>query len=247
MPLIGFIVVLLATAGTILFSMKKIRSKYPPTFRKIPAIGKLRRAVGLSVEDGSRIHLTTGSADLTDPSNTSALVGLSSLHRLGQLSSTSDQPPVCSSGNGGFALLSKDVLRVVSEETNTRELFNPDHGQLTGISPFTYAVGALEMVKDPAVSTNVIVGNFGPEVGFLSIASEEKGAFTLAASDSITAQSIFMATTKDVLLGEELYAIPAYMAYNPVHLASLKTEDLLRWLVAAALIGVSILKLLGIL
>lgn len=247
MPFIGFLVVLLTAAGTIFFASKKVRTKYPPAFRKIPAIGKLRRAIGLAVEDGTRMHVSLGNASLTDPANTSAFVGLSSLHRLGQLSSTSDQPPICTSGNGGFMLLSQDVLKAVSAETNTRELYDPDHGQLTGITPFSYAVGAMDVLREPGVSANILIGNFGTEAGFLSTTSEANTDFTLAASDSITAQSIFLATTKDVLIGEELYAIPAYLAYNPIHLASLRVEDILRWLVGIALIAGAILKLLGIL
>lgn len=245
--LVAFLVVLLAAAGTIFFSLKKIRTKYPVTFRKIPAIGKLWRAIGLSVEDGSCMQVSLGSSDILDPTNTSALVGLSTLHRLGQLSSTSDQPPVCSSGDGSFALLSKDVLRGVSVETNTRELFDPDSGKLTGITPFSYALGAMNEMQDPAIKANVLIGNFGPEAGFLSTTSEANASFTLAASDSITAQSIFLATTKDVLIGEELFAVPAYLAYNPVHVASLRVQDILRWGIGIALIGGAILKLLGIL
>lgn len=245
--LIAFFVVLLIAAGTIFFSSKKMRTKYPVAFRKIPAIGKLRRAIGLSVEDGSRMHVTLGNADIIDQANTSALVGLSTLHRLGQLSSTSDRPPVCSSGDGSFTLLSKDVLRAVSIETNTRELFDPDSGQLAGITPFSYALGAMNVMQAPDVKSNVLIGNFGPEAGFLSTASEAKASFTLAASDSITAQSIFLATTKDVLIGEELYAVPAYLAYNPVHVASLRVQDILRWGIGMVLIGGTILKLLGFL
>lgn len=244
--LIGFLMVLFAAGGTILFSIKKVRAKHPPVFRKIPAISKLRQAIGLSVEDGSCIHVSLGSADILDPNNTSTLVGLSSLHRIGQLSSTSDLPPVSSSGNGSFALLSKDVLKAVSSETNTRELYDSDQGRLTGITPFSYAVGAMDIMHNPAIRANVLIGSFGPEAGLLSTTSEEKGSFTLAVSDSITAQSIFMATTKDVLIGEELYAIPAYLAYSPVHQASLRIEDILRWLVGAGLIVGAILKLSGI-
>lgn len=245
--LIAFFVILLAAAGTIFFSSKKIRNNYPVTFRKIPAIGKLWRAIGLSVEDGSRMQVTLGSSDILDPSNASALVGLSALHRLGQLSSTSDQPPICSSGDGSFTLLSKDVLRGVSVETNTRELFDPDSGKLTGITPFSYALGIMNEMQDPAVKANVLIGNFGPEAGFLSITSEANASYTLAASDSIPAQSIFLATTRDVLIGEELFAVPAYLAYNPVHVASLRVQDILRWGIGIALLGATILKLLGIL
>ena len=245
--LAGLVVVILSVVGIIFFSSKKIRTKYPPVFRKIPGITRLRRAIGLSVETGSQMHVGLGNADLNNPASTSSLVGLSSLHRLGQLSSTSDQPPISTSGDGGISILSKDILHTVSIETNTRELYDPDHGMLTGITPLSYAVGALDIMQNPAVKTNILIGNFGPEVGFLTERSESAGNFTIAASDSLVAQSVFLATTRDVLIGEETFAVPAYLAYSPVHLASLRVQDILRLGLGIALVIGAALKVLGIL
>ncbi len=245
--ILGFLVVLFTAAGMLVFSLKKTRITRQTTFRRIAAIARLRGAVGLSVEDGSRVHVSLGNGDLTEATNPSALVGLDTLHRIGQLSFTSDQPPVCTSGNGGFALLSKDMLRIVAGETNTRDSFDPDHGHLTGVNPLAYTLGAMEVMADPGVKTNVFVGSYGPEAGFLTAASEENGAFTLAASDSIVAQSVFMATTRDVLFGEELYAVPAYLVHRAAHIASLRAQDILRFLVGAALVVGALLKVTGVL
>jgi hypothetical protein len=244
---LGFLLVLAAAAGIIIFSSRKMRARYPALFRKIPAITRLRRAIGLSVEDGSRVHVTLGNADLTETSNPSALVGLSSLHSIGQLSSNSDQPPVCTSGNGGIALLSKDVLRAAAVETSTRDYYNPDTGYLSGATPFSFALGALDVMKDNEVKTNVLIGNFGVEAGLLTTRVENQVPFTMAASDSIVAQAVFMATNRDVVIGEELYAIPAYLAFRPAHVASLRVQDYLRLLVSGVLIIAALLKIAGIL
>jgi hypothetical protein len=245
--LLGFLLVLATAAGIVVYSSKQVRAKYPALFRKIPAISRLKRSVGLSVEDGSRVHVTLGSADLTQAANTSTLVGLSALHGIGQLSANSDQPPICTSGNGGFALLSKDVLRAAAVETNTREYYDPDLSYLSGATPFTYALGALDAVEDSGVKTNVLIGNFGVEAGWLSTQAQQRAPFTLAASDSLVAQAIFLATSRDVLIGEELYALPAYLQYRPAHLASLRVQDILRFLVSVVLLLGALLKGLGLL
>lgn len=243
--IIGLLVVLLATGLILFFSLKRYRTKHPPVFRKIPAVQKLRRAIGLAVEDGKGIHISLGRASLLLPSSTSAYVGLSTLHRLGQLSATSDHPPVATSGDGSIAILSQDILHLAARDTNTLELYDADHGQLTGVTPLSYVAGALPVVTDPSIKTNILIGNFGPEAGLLSAASEENGDFTMAASDSIAAQSVFYATAQEPLIGEELYAVPAYLQYGPAHQASLKAQDILRWLVVIGMIGGSLLKIFG--
>jgi hypothetical protein len=244
---VGFLLVLASAAGIMVFSSRQVRAKHPALFRKIPAISRLKRSVGLSVEDGSRVYVTLGNADLTQAANTSTLVGLSALRGISQLSANSDQPPICTSGNGGFALLSKDVLRATAVETNTREYYDPDLSYLSGVTPFSYALGALDAVEDNGVKTNMLIGNFGVEAGWLSTQAQKQASFTLGASDSLVAQSIFLATSRDVLIGEELYALPAYLQYRPADLASLRVQDILRFLVGGALLLGALLKGLGLL
>lgn len=244
---LGLIIVLVTLVLILFFSLKPIRTKFPPFFRRISSIQKLRRALGMAVEEGSGIHVSLGKASLLQPSSTSAFIGLSTLHRLGQLSGDSDRTPVSTSGDGSLALMSQDVLITTARETGTIQQFQPNQGYVSGVTPLSYVVGALSAVNDPEVKTNVLIGNFGPEAGFLSAASEERNSFTLAASDSLAAQAVFFATAGEPLIGEELYAVPAYLLYSPIHQASLRVQDILRWGIMVVLIGGVILQLAGIL
>ena len=245
--LIGLILVLFTSVLVLLLSFRQKRTGKEPVFRRIAALAKFKRAVSMSVEEGTRIHISLGNASLTQPVSASAFISLTVLRRIGQLSSAGDNPPVATSGESTLAILSQDTLHQVARETHTLELYDPNHGALAGVTPLSYIAGALEQMNDPEVKTNVLIGNFGSEVGFLSAASEEKGAFTLAASDSLPAQAVFYATTEQPLIGEELFALPAYLHATPVHSASLQTQDILRGLVVLAILVGSILKLLGIL
>jgi hypothetical protein len=243
--IIGFSIVVFFAILVVIFSTKAIRNRYPPIFRKIESINRLKRAIGMAVEDGSRLHVSLGNAQLTDPSNTSALVGLSTLHRIGQLTSTSDLPPVCTTGSGSLLILSQDTLKRISVDTNTRAFFDANHAGMVGATPFSYAAGIMEFISDSGVNGNVLVGNFGTEAG-LMCETLNKARISVTGSDAITAQAIFYAATQDTLIGEELYALPAYLAASPTHQASLRVEDIFRIVVGAGMIAGTILKVIGI-
>lgn len=243
---LGLAVVVIFAILIIIFSSKKIRTQYPAVFRKIDAINRLKRAIGMAVEDGSRLHVSLGSAQLTDPSNASAFIGLSTLHRIGQLTSTSDLPPISTSGSGGLLVLSQDILKRISAETNMQAFYDPNHATMPGPTPFSYAVGTMEAVNNRGVNGNVLVGNFGTEAGLLC-EMLDKAKVSVTGSDSITAQSIFFAATPDTLLGEELFALPAYLAAGAAHQASLRAQDIFRIVAGVALAAGALLKVLGIL
>lgn len=240
---IGLILLIIITFALFFFSIRQRRTGKTPSFRRIAAISKFKRSIGMSIEDGTRIHVSLGNASLTQAVSSSAFASLKILRKIGELSSNSDNPPVASSGDGALALLSQDTLHDVARETHTLELFQSENGHLAGPTPMTNVVGALQTIADPEVHTNVLIGNYGSEAGFLSTASQEKGALTIAASDSLTAQATFFATVEQTLIGEELFAVPAYLHNEPMQNASLRIQDMLRGLVVLVLLVGAILKL----
>ena len=70
--------------------------------------------------------------------------------------------------------------------------------------------------------------------------------FTLAGSDSLTAQSVLYVTAREPLIGEELFASGAYLQSNSLHPASLRVQDFLRILVILGILAGAIINLLKI-
>ncbi len=232
----------LAGFGVVFFSavlmlgLSFLRRKTPSVFRDIPAFTRLRQAVGLVVEDGSRLHVSLGHGALTTPQSASALAGLALLRRLADLTSTGDQPPIVTTGDATLAILSQDTLKAAARSSE-RAAFDPTAGRLTGLTPFSYAAGAIPAIRDENVSANVLMGNFGVEVALLNDAAEHENTFVLAGSDNLTAQAVIYASAQEPLIGEEIYAAGAYVESGPLHTASLTVQDVLRWLIIAAILA----------
>lgn len=218
----------------------------PPTLRDIPAFRQIRRAVSMVVEDGSRLHVSLGRGSLLTPFGASALAGLSMLRQLGESTSLSDRPSIATSGDGALNLVAQDTLRSAHEALRIPQPFDTNRGQLTGLTPFSYAAGALPIMRDNQISINVLIGNYGIESALLTEAAEREGATLAAASDNLSAQAILYASTPNTLIGEELFAAGAYNQAGNFHLASLVMQDILRWLLIVTLLIGAILKALGV-
>ena len=238
---------LIVIAAVALFVLAvPLRSRVRRVFRIIPGIVRLRRAIGLTVENGRRLHVSLGQAGLTGASGAVSLAALSTLDRIAALSMISDRPPIATSGEGSLSILSQDELRAAYRDGNALEQYDPNRGRLGGVTPLSYVAGTLPVIRDEQVSTNILVGNFGPEVGLMTDAAFRQQAFVVAASDSLPAQAVIYAAAQEPLIGEELFSVPAYLQAGPFHVASLQVQDILRWVVIALMLGGIILKLLGI-
>ena len=215
--------------------------------REITAFLRLRRVVGLAVEAGSRIHISVGREGVTGSKTASALVGLAMLERIARAASVSDRPPVVTSGDSTLTILSQDTLRTTYRNVNAENLYDPAAGRLTGLTPFSYAAGAMPVIHDEQVSSNVLIGNFGSEIALLTEAAEQGGSVTIAGSDDLTAQAVLFATAQEPLIGEEMFAGGAYLNAGPAHIASLRAQDILRWALIVVILAGAIAKGIGLL
>jgi hypothetical protein len=243
--LIGLGIVLFVAGLMAAFAALQRRTSF--SFRNIPAFPRIRRAVSLVVEDGTRLHVSLGRGSLLTPFGAAAYAGLHLLRRLGETTSLSDRPPIATSGDAVLNLVAQDTLRIAHESVAVDQTFDMNNGRLTGLTPFSYAAGVMPAIRDDSISTNVLIGNFGVEVGLLTESAERQNASVIAASDNLPAQAVLYAVSASPLIGEELFAAGAYIQTDSMHTASLLAQDVMRWLVILALIIGAALKMVGIL
>lgn len=237
----GPIVLFLFVAFLIVFAIRG-RKQSGRDLREIPTYERLKRTIGLAVEDGTRLHISIGRGSLSDLQAAAAFAGLALLERIARAASISDRPPVSTSGDGILAILSQHTLRSAYKEIGAESQFDPGSGQINGITPYSYAVGAMSVISDEGISASLLAGNFGSEVALLADIGERSGCVTMGGSDQLAAQAILYAAAHEPLIGEELYAGAAYLGAGGTHLASLKAQDVVRWLLIGVMIVVALLK-----
>jgi hypothetical protein len=101
-------------------------------------------------------------------------------------------------------------------------------------------------MRDEDVTAAVFVGHFSVDAGLLADAAERENAFAVGSSDDVAGQAVWYASAPETLVGEELFAAAAYVGGSPAQMASLTVQDIVRWVVIAALVVGSVLKLAGV-
>lgn len=248
MTITGFtgIAIIFLFLGSMIFFVLFRDEEKEGNLRPIPAYQKIKHAIGLSVEDGSQLHVSLGRGGFTSFQSASALAGLTMLQEIIKASSVCDYPPVATTGNATISILAQDIIEGTSEAISAKRYQRSSQGELVGLTPYSYAVGTLTTIRDDQVSANILAGWFGSEVTWLTIAGERQGSPTIAGSAHLPSQAIMYATANQPLIGEELFAAGAYLGDNPVHKACVSTQDVFRWLLVVAIILGIVLKYLGL-
>lgn len=238
---------ILAVSFSLLLVITIWKRRSPSAVRELPALMRLYRAIGLSVEDGTRLHVSLGHGGLLNARGGSAFAGLAALRLISERTSVSDKPPVASAGDPALGLLTQDTLQAGYQAAGVDELYVPTSGRVTGFGPFGFVAGAMPITSNENISANILLGHFGAEVGLLVEASERENVTLIGASDDFAGQAVLFAGSQESLIGEELFAAGAYIGAGPSHMASLTVQDILRWVIVVVLFGGAFLRLAGIL
>jgi hypothetical protein len=91
----------------------------------------------------------------------------------------------------------------------------------------------------------VASGMFGAEINLILDTAEDESVKILAAPDSPVGQAVAFSHPVDVLIGEEVFAIPAYLRAGHMYSASLLAEDSLRWLLIIFILLGAALRSIG--
>ncbi len=228
----------------IVFTLFKRQSERR-TLRVIPAFEQLRKTIDLSVEDGTRLQISLGSGGLLGPQNASYLIGLTLLRQVSLLAADSDQPPVATSGNGLQNILAHDVLRKTYHELGLSDEYHHRLARVTGLNPSSYGAGTMPLILDNFAASSALFGSFREEAGLITAATQRRKAFSTGGTEDLIGQSILYASTDQALVGEELFATGAYLEAGSAHLASLRMQDILRWLLIMAIVGLAFRSMLA--
>jgi hypothetical protein len=110
----------------------------------------------------------------------------------------------------------------------------------------SYAVGVLPALQNEQTSMMVTGGMLGAELNLILDTAEDESVNILTSSDSPVGQAVAFASPVDVLLGEEIFALPAYLNAGSMYSASLLAEDSLRWLLIVLIILGAVLRSIGL-
>jgi hypothetical protein len=235
--LVGFLVLMLA------FFL--LAGRWPTVFRPIKAFEDLGTAVERAVEAGERVHFSLGTGSIMGSDAAPALAGLAVLSRVAQATSMSDNPVVATSGDGAMAILAQDTLRSAYEMVGAKDRFQSISGRMLGPTPFSYVAGMPIVLATEEVSVHMLLGSFGAEGGLASDFGERQRSFVIAGTDDVQSQSLLYAVAGNPLIGEEIFAAGAYLNAGELHRASVRAQDVVRFVVIGAILLGTIARTIG--
>jgi hypothetical protein len=242
------VAVLLLTAISLLLWLYTWRARrgtrYP--LRRIAAFETLRGFMDTIAERGKRVHLSVGTSGIGGEQTAAVHAGLTVLRYLAERGASLESSPVVTVADPVLLHVTQDALRRAHERMGHAAQYRATDVHLIAPDPAAYAIGAQQVIADPDVDANVMVGAFGDEYLLMAEAGAQRGIVQVAGANAVDVHPYMVATADRVLVGEEMFAAGAYLSGDPIQAASLRVQDVLRVAIAAVIVvGIVVKTLLG--
>jgi hypothetical protein len=226
-------------AALLIFGVAQIALTYSisaghrPRLRSIPVFNALRSQLSRAIEAGRSLHVSVGTGSLSGEDTATTLAGMAIVEYLADEAAASGIAPVITTADPTTLILVEDTLRRPHVRQGDLSGYSALSAQLLALNPTQYAVAAMDYLAHHPVAANVMSGVFGPEVALIDHEADKQSLPQLLGATDPRALAVMTATSDNVLIGEEVFAAKAYLQARPTHLASLRAQDILRWVIVA--------------
>lgn len=211
--------------------------------RRISGIDAIEEGIGRATEMGRPVLYVPGIDELQD------IQTIASMLILGQVAekvAEYQSDLVVSCCIPIVREVADEVVKAGFYQAGHPDAYNPANTRFISSEQFAFCAGTNGIILREKPSTNIYFGRFFAESLILAETGFVNRSIQIAGTAEATQLPFFIAACDYTLIGEELFAVSAYLSRDPRLISSLKASDWVKVFVVASLIIGTILATLGI-
>jgi len=210
--------------------------------RRLAGLDAIDEAVGRSTEMGKPVVFVHGLTGLDDPNTISAVA---ILKYIAKKVAMYEIDLIVPNTDPLVLLASREAVKEGMLEAGRPDVYKEENIMFLTTQQFGYAAGVNGILVREKPGATFFMGYFYAESLVMAETAYTVGSISIAGTTAITQLPFFIAACDYTLIGEEMYAASAYLSRNPVEIGTIKSEDIAKLLIIAAILIGSILATLA--
>lgn len=238
----SFIALILVVVVVLYYMLRGPSFKKMPELRRVPGIEAIDEVVRRCAELGRPIHFTLGIGGLTGDTSAQTLAGISALTYVTRLAAKLDVESIVTVCNLQLMPAVEALVRQNYELEGST--YKPEYVRYSGPTQQYLAIAIQGIMEREKPAANFMMGYFDEEAIMIAEKGYRTGAMGIGGTANVGQMGILAATMDYFFIGEELYAVGAYLSKDPPQILSIAAIDLWKIIALAAIIfGVGLLNL----
>lgn len=228
-------------AGVMFWAQAKAKRGVEIPIRRIAGLDALDEAIGRSTEMGRPVLYVPGIDEIKEIQTLYSMMILRHVARKTAEYGTELIVPVKDSVVMTFA---EEAVKQGCQDAGQPDAYNPDNVRYLSNEQFAYCAGVAGIINREKPAANIMLGMFFAESLILAETGFASGAIQVAGTAKQHQLPFFVAACDYTIIGEEYFAVTAYLTRDPNLLGTIRAADVIKIIaIASLLIGVLLASL----
>ena len=226
----------------------RISRGHVPSLRPLNGVAAFEKRADEIAEVGLPIHVATGASEpgATGPTAAS-LASLVITQRIAEAVIRRGGSVIATTGDIVSLAAVRGSLRQAYRQTGFAADYRGSNVQLVAHqAPIPYAAGVTQRYAVESMDMSVVVGDYGAEALLIGEEGARRRLPQISGAVTLSALPALTLSTDATLIGEELFALEAYLTPNEASKARLVTQDTLRGVIVLLIIAGIVYQALNI-
>jgi hypothetical protein len=220
-----------------------MRKHGPAAIRRIPGIDAIEEAIGRATEMGRPVLYVPGIDELQDMQTIASMLILG---RVSEIVARYDSDILVSCCIPVVREVADEVVRTGYYEAGRPDAYRPENTRFISSEQFAFCAGTNGIMYREKPAANILLGRFFAESLILAETGYVNGSIQVAGTAEATQLPFFIAACDYTLIGEELFAVSAYLSQDARLISSLKASDWIKLFLIASLVLGTVASSVGI-
>jgi hypothetical protein len=210
-----------------------------PPFRSLKGVATFEKRADEVAEGGLPIHIATGASEPGAAGPTAAtLASLVIAQRIAEAVIRRGGRVIATTGDIVSLAAVRGSMRRAYRETGFAADYRGSNVQLVAHqAPIPYAAGVAQRYAVESMDMSVVVGDYGAEALLIGEEGAARRMPQISGAVTLSALPALALSTDATLIGEELFALEAYLTPNETAKARLVTQDTLRRVIVLLIVA----------
>jgi hypothetical protein len=227
----------------VVFYEKAKRSPKQMYVRRIPGIDAMEEAIGRSTEMGRPVLYVPGIEEIQDIQTIAGLLILGHVAEAAARYETEIRVTCCIPL---VMVVAEEIVRQGYYNAGKPEAHRPENVQFISSEQFAFTAGVNGIIMREKPATAILLGRFFGESLVIAEAGFVNKSIQIAGTAELTQLPFFIAACDYTIIGEELYAVSAYLSRDPRQLSALKATDAVKLAVIVLIVVATVLNVFGV-
>lgn len=211
--------------------------------RRIAGIDAMEEAIGRATEMGRPVLYVPGIDEIQNIQTVASLLILGHVSEMVARYDAEIRVPCAYPFN---MIVAEEIVRQGFYNAGRPDAHRPHNVMFISSEQFAFTAAVSGMILREKPATNIFLGRFFAEALILAESGYVNKSIQIGGTAEITQLPFFIAACDYTIIGEELYAVSAYLSREPRLLSTLKATDAMKFLAIAAIVVLAALTTFGV-